>query len=71
MFSRPLSGRQRAGDGLLGSPPPRSPPRRLPRLDLSAVQAMRLTPDRVSLGGVETPGDQEARGEHGPVTDTY
>ena len=44
-----------------GSPPPRSP-QRPPPLDLSAVRSMRLTPDRCSFGGVETPGDQEARG---------
>ena len=45
-----------------GSPPPRSP-QRPPPLDLSAVHGMRLTPDRCSFAGVETPGDQEARGE--------
>jgi len=61
---RPPSGRPRPAGEAPGSPPARSPPRRPPRLDLSAVQAMRLTPDRVSLGGVETPGDQEKRGEH-------
>jgi hypothetical protein len=49
-----------------GSPPPRSP-QRPPPLDLSAVHGMRLTPDRCSFAGVETPGDQEARGE-GPIT---
>ncbi len=63
---RPPRGRATAAGGAPGSPPARSP-RRAPRLDLSAVQAMRLTPDRVSLGGVETPGDQEARGEHSPM----
>ena len=40
---------------------PESPPARAPKLDSLAEE--RMTPDRCSVGGIETPGERASSGE--------